>query len=517
MKYADYRIEQNVPKDHRGLTLKPFAGIGMSRPPDRSTGKLLKSCADFDPSGNKQASDLKSALWKAGIRNGMVVSTHHHLRNGDRVAEQLFAAASELGIKDLIWFPSAVFPCHESLLPYLEDGTIHHIQGSLNGPVGDFASQGKMRDLAILRSHGSRYRAIQDGEICVDIAMIAAPSCDQFGNMTGAIGPSACGVLGFAVADAEYANHVISITDNLVPFPCAPWQIAGNHVDQVVVVDSIGDAAGIVSGTTQITRSPERQVIAEHAVQFAIVAGIMKEGWSFQAGAGGTSLAFTAYAAREMKSRGIRASFVRGGSTAVAVEMLETGQTGFLLDGQTFDLEGVRSVRENQNHIMTSPFNSYNYHGKGNIASILDCAVLGATEIDLDFNANVVTHSDGRLLHGIGGWQDALFSKCTILAVPSMRNRVPMIRERLTTFCGPGELIDVVVTELGIAVNPLRKDLLEAVSSSNLPIVTLNEIKDRTEKLAGGPPKPASQDGPIIGLVTWVDGTIIDVVRQFQI
>lgn len=515
--YSEYAIELYVPREHRGLVLKAYAGIGKTATPERSARKVLRSCAEFDPSGNKQTSDLKSALLKAGIQNGMVVSTHHHLRNGDHVAGQLFAAAAELGIKDLIWFPSAVFPCHESLIPYLENGTIHHIQGSLNGPIGDFASRGKMHDLALLRSHGSRYRAIQDGDISVGIAVIAAPSCDHFGNMTGAIGPSACGVLGFAVADAEYANHVIAVTDNLVPFPCAPWQIAGNNVDQVVVVDSIGDPAGIVSGTTQITRSPERQFIAELAVQFVIEAEILKEGWSFQAGAGGTSLAFTAYAAREMRERGIRASFVRGGSTAVAVEMLESGQTSFLLDGQTFDLEGVRSVRENPNHVMTSPFNSYNYHGKGNIASILDCAVLGATEIDLDFNANVVTHSDGRMLHGIGGWQDALFSKCTILAVPSMRNRVPVIREKLTTFCGPGELIDVVVTETGVAINPLRKDLIQAVSGLNLPLVTLQEIKDSSEKMAGGPPKPASQVGRIIGLVSWVDGTIIDVIRQIEI
>lgn len=55
------------------------------------------------------------------------------------------------------------------------------------------------------------------------------------------------------------------------------------------------------------------------------------------------------------------------------------------------------------------------------------CAVLGVTEVDVDFNANVVTHSDGAMLHGIGGWQDALFSRCAILAVPTFRDRVPII------------------------------------------------------------------------------------------
>ena len=78
--------------------------------------------------------------------------------------------------------------------------------------------------------------------------------------------------------------------------------------------------------------------------------------------------------------------------------------------------------------------------------------MLGATEVDVNFNANVVTHSDGRLLHGIGGWQNCLFAGCTILAVPSFRDRIPVIVDEVTTLTGPGELIDVVATERGIAI-----------------------------------------------------------------
>lgn len=514
MKWIENAIGRRVPTKRHDETLVPFQSVERSDSPKRTIGIRIASCADFPKNGDKRTSDLRAALKTAGLRDGMVVSTHHHLRNGDEVAVALFSAAAELGVKDLIWFPSASFPCHESLIPYLDDGTIRHIEGSLNGALGDYAWHGRMRDWAILRSHGSRYRAIQEGDVRIDVAVIAAPTCDEFGNMSGAYGPSACGVMGFAVADAHFADHVIAVTDNLVPFPCAPWQIPGNHVDQVVTVPSIGDPTQIVSGTTQLTRSPEGLRIAELAVQFAREAGILREGWSFQAGAGRTTLAFTVFAAQEMARQGIRSRFVRGGSTEVTVRMLENEQTDFLLDGQTFDLEGVRSVRENPNHVMTTPLNSYTYHTKGNIASILDCAVLGATEIDLNFNANVVTHSDGRLQHGIGGWQDALFARCTILAVPSMRNRVPIVRNSLTTFCGPGELIDAVVTEIGIAINPRREDLIQSVSGSKLPLMTLSEIKDRAERLAGGPPKPAAVDGPVVGLVTWVDGTTLDVLRR---
>ncbi|MCC7103170.1 MAG: hypothetical protein IT206_08850 [Fimbriimonadaceae bacterium] len=503
-----------VPSEANGRILSPYQGVGGFKPSGRHAGPPIKRGADFPGNGDKRTLNLKEALVRAGLKDGMTVSTHHHFRNGDFLAEQLFSAAHELGIKNLTWFPSAVFPCHEPLIRFIEAGTIHHIEGSLNGPLGAYASQGKMPGLGVLRSHGSRYRALQDGDLRVDIAVIAAPSCDPFGNMTGATGPSACGVLGFAVADAQYADHVIAVTDNLVPFPCAPWQISGNLVDQVVVAERIGDPTQIVSGTTQITRSPERLRIAELATQFVKAAGVLRDGWSFQAGAGGTSLAFTVFVADEMRRGGIRAGFVRGGSTAVVVKMLEDGLTPVILDGQTFDLDGVSSVRENPGHVMTSPFNSYNYHGKGNIATMLDVAILGATEVDLNFNANVVSHSDGQLLHGIGGWQDALFSKCTILAVPTFRNRVPIIRDQLTTMCGPGELVDVVVTERGIAINPRRQDLMDAVQGSDLPIRSLEELKAGAEALCGGPGRTVSPNGEPVAVVTWVDGTALDTLYK---
>jgi citrate lyase subunit alpha/citrate CoA-transferase len=50
-----------------------------------------------------------------------------------------------LGIKNIRWFPSASFPVHSHLIKYLEDGTIHHIEGSMNGPLGKFTSEGKMK------------------------------------------------------------------------------------------------------------------------------------------------------------------------------------------------------------------------------------------------------------------------------------------------------------------------------------------------------------------------------------
>ncbi len=506
-----------VPEKLNNQKQIPFKGVGKFKPTGNKAKPPIRTCADYPEDGNKVKKNLKEALKSAGLKDGMTISTHHHLRNGDVLTNYLFDVIKEMGVKNIRWFPSASFPCHEHLIKYLDDGTIHHIEGSMNGPLGRYTSEGRMKGIGVLRSHGGRYQAIQDGDVHIDIAVIAAPTADSFGNATGDRGPSACGLLGFALADSEYAEKVIVVTDNLVDFPCYPWQIQGNNVDHVVEIDSLGDPAKIVSGTTQVTKSPDRLLIAEYVAQFLEDSGIMKDGFSFQAGAGGTNLAFALYLKERMKKAGIKARFIRGGSTKYLVEMLEEGLTEYILDGQTFDLDGVRSMRENPNHVNTSPFTSYNYHGKGNFASMIDAVVLGATEVDLNFNANVVTHSDGYLLHGIGGWQNCLFSKCTILAIPSFRDRIPVIVDEVTTLVGPGELIDVIVTERGIAINPKRKDLLKALKGSTLPIKPIKEIYDEVINLCGGSPaKPKVNKKKVVAAIKWVDGTLLDSVFQVE-
>ena len=504
-----------VPDEVNGQQQIPFKGVNKYKPSGNKAKPPIRICIDYPEDGNKVVKNLKEALRKAGLKDRMTISTHHHLRNGDAVTNLLFDTIKEMGIKNIRWFPSASFPVHSHLIKYLEDGTIHHIEGSMNGPLGRFTSDGKMKGIGVLRSHGGRYQAVQDGEVHIDIAVIAAPAADPFGNATGDRGPSSCGLLGFALADSEYADRVIAVTDNLVPFPCIPWQIQGNNVDYVVKVDSLGDASKIVSGTTEITKSPDRLLIAEYVAQFLDEADIMKDGFSFQAGAGGTALAFAIFLKEKMKAKNIKARFIRGGSTKYLVQMLEEGLTDYILDGQTFDLEGVRSMRENPNHINTSPFTSYNFHGKGNFASIVDAAILGATEVDVNFNANVVTHSDGLLLHGIGGWQNCLYSKCTILAIPSFRDRIPVIVDEVTTLCGPGELIDVIATERGLCINPRRKDLMKAIKSSSIPVIDIKELKKEVDAICGGvPAKPKLNRNKVVAIIKWVDGTVLDSIFQ---
>ncbi len=507
---------RRVPTVVNGKPQAPYQGVGGYQPKGPKAAPPIRSCKDYPANGDKRVPDLKTALEKCGIRDGMTISSHHHFRNGDRVALEALKAAAELGVKDLLWFPSASFPCQEEVIQLQKEGVIHHIEGSMNGPLGDYCSQGEMKGLGVLRSHGGRWQAIQDGEVHIDIAVIAAPTADPFGNADGSHGPTACGSLGFALADSIYADHVVVVTDNLVPFPCIPWQIQGNNVDCVVEVDSIGDPSKIVSGTTQITKSPDRLLIAEYVARFIRDSGIMKEGFSFQAGAGGISLAFVQFLRQMMKEAGVKARFVRGGSTQYLVELLKDGLTDYILDGQTFDLAGVASIGSDPRHVMSSPFTSYNYHGKGNFASMIDASILGATEVDVGFNANVNTHSDGKLLHGIGGWQNCLFAGCTILAIPAVRDRIPVLVDEVTTLTGPGELIDVIVTERGIAINPLRRDLLDAMADSDLPVRTIEEIKDEVEGMIGGKPQPPKLGQEPVAVIKWVDGTVLDTVWKVR-
>jgi len=184
-----------VPTEINGKPVIPYKGVGKHKPYGNKYGPPIPSCSDFPDDGNKVVPTLEEALLRCGIRDGMTISTHHHLRDGDLISNRIFEIASVMGVKDLVWFPSASFPCNDPVIKYLENGTINRIEGSMNGPLGRFVSEGKMKGTAVLRSHGGRVQAIQDGEVKIDIAVLVAPSSDSYGNAKGTGGKSACGFL----------------------------------------------------------------------------------------------------------------------------------------------------------------------------------------------------------------------------------------------------------------------------------------------------------------------------------
>lgn len=467
------------------------------------------------PNERKVLKDLEEALDKLKISDGMTISFHHHLRNGDHVLNMVIEALAKRGIKDLTVAASSIFPIHEPLVKHMENQVVTGLVANyISGPVAEAVSQGKLKRPAIMQTHGGRARALESGDLQVDVAFIAAPTADTYGNINGVYGKSACGTLGYAVSDAEYAAKTIAITDNLVPYPACPIEISQVFVDYVVQVESIGDPKGIVSGTTKITKDPVALRIAKMAAEVMKASCLVKDGMSFQTGAGGTSLAVAAELTKIMKQDSVVGSFAAGGITGYLVEMLEEGLFRVLFDVQCFDLKAIESYRDNSRHQFMSASMYGNPHTKGAVVNNLDIMILGATEIDLDFNVNVTTGSSGVIMGGSGGHSDtAAGAKLAIVVTNLMKARLPIIKDQVMTITTPGESIDVVVTERGIAVNPNRVDLIEKLRKTNLPLMTLNDLKTLAEKITGTP-KPIQTSEKIVAVVEYRDGSVIDVVRK---
>jgi citrate lyase subunit alpha/citrate CoA-transferase len=174
------------------------------------------------------------------------VSFHHHLRNGDQTLNQSVSAIRRAGLRDLTLLPSSLFPVHAPLVEAFHDGTVTGLRTNyMSGPVADAISHGALATPVLLQSHGGRARAITDGEVEIDLALIAAPACDRHGNATGAFGPSACGPLGYGMVDAAHAKTVVLVTDNLLDTLPGPADIPGHQVDAIIQVPSLGDPGGL--------------------------------------------------------------------------------------------------------------------------------------------------------------------------------------------------------------------------------------------------------------------------------
>lgn len=462
---------------------------------------------------NKLVSSLKKAIELSGLKDGMTISFHHHLRNGDYVINMVLDEIAKMGIKDLKVASSAFFPVHSPVVEHIKNGVVTALDTNyMAGPLAQAVSSGILEKPVIFRTHGGRPRAIHEGSLKIDVAFIAAPSSDVMGNINGMAGPSACGSLGYAIPDAMCAERVIAITDCLVSYPNSPISIDQTMVDWVVNVNSIGDPTGIVSGTTKITRNPVGHVIARYAAQVIEASGLLKDGISFQTGAGGASLATAYYLKGKMLQKGIKGSFGMGGITGFFVDMLNEGLMEKLIDVQCFDLNAVNSIRNNPNHVEVSASFYANPRAKGCAVDRLDVVVLGATEIDTEFNVNVLTDSNGIIMGGSGGHSDtAAGSKLSIIVANLLRSRLPIVVDKVTTKVTPGNTVDVLVTERGIAVNPLREDLEQRLKDARLPVMSIEELKSIAERTAGEPRKIPVSDR-IVGLVEYRDGNIIDRV-----
>ena len=433
-----------------------------------------------DPTRSKLVENIHDALVKCGIKDGMVLSFHHHFREGDYVVNMVMEEVHKMGIKDITICASSLGKAHDPIVPYIEDGTITGIQSSgVRGKIG-------------------------------------APTCDEYGNMRANGGKSDCGVLSYAMVDAQYADKVVAVTDCLVPFPNIPASISMVDVDYVCVVDEIGNPAKIATGAAKPTTDVRKIMMADYCTKFVVNTPYFKEGFSYQTGVGGASIASTISLGKIMEERGIHMGLGLGGITTPMCELLAKGLVNKLVDTQDFDQGAIESIKTNPNHFEISASEYANPFNKGAYVNKLDFVILASLEVDVNFNCNVVVGSDGMITGAQGGHPDtAAGAKCTIVIAPLLQGRIPAICTNVTTVTTPGESVDVVITDYGIAINPRRQDLIECMKGVDLPFCTIEELRDKAYAMVGTP-DPVQFDDRVVGVIEARDGTIIDVVRKIK-
>ena len=211
--------------------IRPYCGPFATTPEGRLAGPKIRLNM---PRSEKMVKSIEQAIEAAGLQDGMTISFHHHFRNGDYILNQVVEAIAKKGIKGLTLAPSSLNDINDAIIPFIEEGVITAIETSGGrGKLGKLMTAGTLAKATIIRSHGGRARAIEAGDLKIDVAFIGAPCCDRYGNINGIQGPSACGSMGYAMVDAAYADKVVAITDNLVPHPVHPISIPQTQVDYI--------------------------------------------------------------------------------------------------------------------------------------------------------------------------------------------------------------------------------------------------------------------------------------------
>lgn len=490
----------------------PYSGLFGNPPQGRRVGPKMTMAA---PGSEKVLKSLEEAIDASGLQDGMTISFHHALRNGDYVMNKVIPLLAQKGFKGLTLAPSSLIDTNDVLIPYFQQGVIVAAETSgVRNKLGHYLTMNKLAKPTLIRSHGGRTRAIESGELHIDVAFIAAPTCDIYGNINGVDGPAACGSMGYAMVDSRFAEKVVAITDNLVDHPICPVSIPQWQVDYIVKIDSIGDPKGISSGALRITSNPRDLRIAQLAARVIERGGYFREGFGMQLGAGAASVATGKFLREKMLRDKITANFAIGGISGPFCDLLEEGLIRTLFDVQSFDAQAIASLRNNPRHQEYDCSFYANPWNKGPIVNQLDYVVLGATEVDVNFNVNVITDSNGIMMGASGGHSDAsVGAKVTLIVAPLLRGRLPMVMDDVQTIVTPGEAVDVIVTERGVAVNPRRQDLIENLKGSGLPLMSIHDLRNMAYEL-GGKPEPIEYDDEITGIVEYRDGSVLDVIRR---
>ena len=508
-------VGREIPETIGNRQLRPFGGEFASTP-QTAPFKTRKTEGLIKPGESKMLPDIKAAVKATGLGDGMTISFHHHFRDGDYIILKVLETIAEMGIKNLTLAPSSLTDVHDPIIEHIKNGVVTRIESSgLRGELGKAVSEGILKEPVVIRTHGDRYRAMQAGELNIDVAFLAVSSCDDYGNANCSKGRNICGSMGYAIGDSKFAGRVVLLTEELVAYPCNPASIDQVDVDYIVQVDAIGDSDKIGKGAARVTRDPKQLKVAKNAAAVIEASGLFENGFSVQTGVGAVSIAVTQFLREKMIEKGIKAGFALGGISAATTALHEEGLIGKVLAVQSYDVVASAAVGNNPDHIECDVGKYADIFNKGPVVNKLDIAILSALEMDTNFNCNIITGSNGEIRGALGGGPDSAASaKLTLMVMPLIRGRVPGIVDQVNTICTPGTTVAAVVTEYGTAVNPNRPDLYEKLKAAGLTLYTIHELKEMAEKLTGKPKPIKYNRDRIVALVEYRDGTVIDVIHQ---
>ena len=113
---------------------------------------------------NKLRNSIRDAILESGLKSGMTVSFHHHLRNGDYVLNMVMDEIAALGIRDLTVNASSLFDTHAPLKEHIKNGVVTTILTDyMSAGLGSFISAGGMENPVQFRTHGGRPADIESG------------------------------------------------------------------------------------------------------------------------------------------------------------------------------------------------------------------------------------------------------------------------------------------------------------------------------------------------------------------
>lgn len=421
------------------------------------------------------------------IKDRMTISFNHYLGNGDYVQNIVNEEILKRDIKGLYYAPNSIFSNNTILSTLIENKNVTNIETTfLNGKVADTIGEGKLDGLLIINTIGGRSRKIESGEMPIDVAFITLPAFYKEGNTDNC--------LEYAISDLKYAHKVVLVTD-CKSSALSKIELINKYVDVILEVDKVGEQ---VNNLLESTTDKEDLEIASLTSELLNELGLIKNNMSMQIETNKKTLAVINNIRDIMEQNNIKSSFVIGEKNNIFMDMQKKG----LLE-KFYDIKNLNSSK------YVNPYDEP-------ICDKLDFVVLNANEIDKDFNVNVITDFNGKIIGGSNVHSDiAHGAKVTVVITKLNEAKTSIIKNKVTTITTPGEDIDILVTEKGISINPKRNDLIEKIKYSKLPIYSIDELFELSNDSVDAS-NMIETTNQIIGYVQYRDGSIIDNLYKYK-